>query len=57
MRISPDKSGTARPSPGEDGVTEKEEGGKRRNRRVSHSIFYHLKENQLWSKYSKHLLS
>lgn len=27
MRISPDKSGTARPSPGEDGVTEKEEGG------------------------------
>lgn len=29
MRISPDKSGTARPSPGEDGVTEKEEGGQK----------------------------
>lgn len=40
MRISPDKSGTARPSPGEDGVTEKEEEGKRRNRRMSHSILH-----------------
>ena len=38
MRISLDKSGTARPSPGEDGVTEKEEEDKRHNRRMSHFI-------------------